>query len=76
MTLINEILAAFPHAQRQQLTQLARNAKKEFEGNICCELFFQFQPHMGHVFIQPPPPWLWIESGRPLFHFPERHISG
>ena len=33
MTLINEILAAFPHAQRQQLTQLARNAKKEFEGN-------------------------------------------
>jgi len=33
MTLINEILAAFPNAQRQQLAQLARNAKKEFEGN-------------------------------------------
>lgn len=33
LELINEILATCPHAQRQQLTQLARNAKKEFEGN-------------------------------------------
>ena len=33
MALIEEILAACPQAQRQQLSQLARNAKKEFEGN-------------------------------------------
>ncbi len=33
MTLINEILTDCPQAERQQLTQLARNAKKEFEKN-------------------------------------------
>lgn len=33
MELINEILIACPQAQRQRLAQLARNAKKEFEGN-------------------------------------------
>jgi ribosome-associated protein len=33
MELINEILEEFPLAERQQLTQLTRNAKKEFEGN-------------------------------------------
>lgn len=33
MKLINEILGECPLAERQQLTQLARNAKKEFEGN-------------------------------------------
>ena len=33
MTVVDEILSACPLAQRQQLTQLARNAKKEFEGN-------------------------------------------
>ena len=31
--LINNILADCPLAERQQLVQLARNAKKEFEGN-------------------------------------------
>ena len=33
MDLINDILAECPMAERQQLTQLARNAKKELEGN-------------------------------------------
>lgn len=33
MELINEILAECPLAERQKLTQLARNAKKEFQGN-------------------------------------------
>ena len=33
MELIDEILSECPQAERQQLTQLARNAKKEFEGN-------------------------------------------
>lgn len=33
MELVNEILEQCPLAERQQLTQLARNAKKEFEGN-------------------------------------------
>ena len=32
MTLIEEILSACPGAERQRLTRLARNAKKEFEG--------------------------------------------
>lgn len=31
--LLNKILAEYPVAERQKLTQLARNAKKEFEGN-------------------------------------------
>jgi ribosome-associated protein len=33
MELISDILSECPLAERQQLTQLARNAKKEFEGN-------------------------------------------
>ena len=33
MDLINDILEECPLAERQQLTQLARNAKKEFEGD-------------------------------------------
>ncbi len=33
MDLINDILAECPMAERQQLTQLARNAKKESDGN-------------------------------------------
>ena len=33
MELINDILAECPMAERQQLRQLARNAKKEFEEN-------------------------------------------
>lgn len=33
MELVNEILTECPMAERQQLNQLARNAKKEFEGN-------------------------------------------
>ena len=32
LTMVEEILLACPLALRQQLTQLARNAKKEFEG--------------------------------------------
>ncbi len=32
MALVDEILAACPGAERQRLGQLARNAKKEFEG--------------------------------------------
>ena len=33
MALIDDILAQCPRAQRQRLTQIARNAKKEFEAN-------------------------------------------
>lgn len=33
LDLINDILTQCPLAERQQLAQLARNAKKEFEGN-------------------------------------------
>lgn len=33
MDLVNDILAECPMAERQQLTQLARNAKKESDGN-------------------------------------------
>jgi len=33
MTVVGEILTECPLAERQQLNQLARNAKKEFEGN-------------------------------------------
>ena len=33
LAVVDEILTACPLAQRQHLTQLARNAKKEFEGN-------------------------------------------
>jgi ribosome-associated protein len=43
--LIDEILACCPDAERQRLTQLARNAKKEFEaekGVTACRLLFRY----------------------------------
>lgn len=33
MTVVSEILSECPHAERQRLVQLARNARKEFDGD-------------------------------------------